>query len=160
MRNLPLWADSEVVAYASFAAMLDVLLNHPTQDPYIKFALGKFGRMDMFYLREIHWSGNRAQCIYYGYFDGGTPAASLAALALLDQTVATHPELTCSAGGRGSVDCVWGRVSNKNDHPDLYHDTCAAALYARRIEEQQLILGGKLKRGHKAFGFTPMDGHS
>jgi len=32
-------------------------------------------------------------------------------------------------------------------------------LYRRRIDEQELIAAGKLKGGHRAFGFWPCEGY-
>jgi len=32
-------------------------------------------------------------------------------------------------------------------------------LYRRRVDEQQRVADGKLKRGHRDFGFWPCEGH-
>ena len=59
---------------------------------------------------------------------------------------------------------VWSRIANKgkqaftNAPREGDYDSCATELYERRLEEQQRILNGKIKRGHKAFDFYPLDG--
>lgn len=148
--------DSLPRTYETLAEMLDVWLAPKTHFLHLAFAVGKYGRQDLFCLRHVQVpEDGRANAIVttVGKFDCWTPEESIAALHVLDDLTATHPEVIFST-------YVWSRIGNKASHPEWFNANCAAALYRRRIHEQERILAGTLKRGHRAFGFYPLEGHA
>ena len=143
--------------YDTLAEMLDVWLAPKTHYLHLEFAAGKYGRQDLLWLRHVQVpEDRRANPIMttVGAFDCSTPEESLAALRVLDDLTATHPEVIFST-------YVWSRIGNQTgSHPEWFNANCAAALYRRRIHEQERILAGTLKRGHRAFGFYPLEGRT
>lgn len=51
--------------------------------------------------------------------------------------------------------CLWKKMTDKKD----CYTGRGLPLYRRRIDEQELIAAGKLKGGHRAFGFWPCEGY-
>jgi hypothetical protein len=138
-----------VPEFRRFSEMIEAFVMHPTPYRIITFAPGKLGRVDLFWLEEFT-SSVPVQRI--GQFQCDTPEATLAVLRVLDDAVTHHPEVCFYKSS-------WHRFANKGEQSDEFAQGVAATLYMRRIYEQSRICDGKLKRGHKAFGFYPLDGY-
>jgi hypothetical protein len=125
----------------------------------IFFEPGKYGRMDNFILWEfgLYRRGRSLQPTYWkriGQFSTDPDTDTLAVLRLLDEAVATDPKLVFDRHFGGS----WTRIADKAEFAKPSTPPISSRLYERRLAEQQLILNGKLKRGHKAFGYYPLEG--
>jgi hypothetical protein len=119
---------------------------------YILFHPGKYGRMDNFELIEVSAPGTGQREVIERI--STDPAnETLAALRLLDAVAMSDPELTYHRKYS-----IWSKCSNKAEIARYLDEPIAARLYEERLSEQQRILAGKLKRGHKAFGYYPLDG--
>jgi hypothetical protein len=73
---------------------------------------------------------------------------TLVALRTLDEIVKTDADIVF-------YEAYWARTAHKADIPA---SKLAAPLYERRLVEQERIGNGSIKRGHKAFGFYPLEG--
>lgn len=125
-----------------FAAM------YAGQGRYISFLVGKYDRTDHFDLVEGALQERRV----LGRLMCWDSAETLAALRVLDEAVRTDATTMFMSG------YLWSNISNKRDYPADDVEHFAVPLYERRLVEQERILKGELKRGHKAFRFYPLEG--
>ena len=51
--------------------------------------------------------------------------------------------------------CIWARMNNRQD----WACRMSLPLYRSRMEEQRRIINGEINRGHRVFGFYPLDGY-
>jgi hypothetical protein len=129
------------------AAMFAALPKAPNR--FIKLLVGAYGRCDMFYLKEGLGDAQRTIADLSLSDD-----ATLAALRSLDHAVKTDDHTVFR-------ETVWFQVSEGKTFADRRE--LAAPLYERRKAEAELMIREEpkreeLKRGHKAFGFYPLDG--
>jgi hypothetical protein len=117
----------------------------------IIFMPGKFGRVDLFTLHERNGQG---EAIATAETQPGEE--TLAFLMKLDEQVRITPQLSCVPASMG-IGMVWQVIGNTIDMHLHKIDNCAE-LYRDRLDQQQRVLEGKIKRGRKAFGFFPLDG--
>jgi hypothetical protein len=75
----------------------------------------------------------------------------------LDRELDQDPTFNVFYNTRQNGCCVWGRELEGKLHSK---SPKMAPIYARRRLEQQRTLDGKMKRGHRAFGFMPPEGYS
>jgi len=113
---------------------------------FISFSVGKHGSADTFTLHEGIW-GDRV----IASFTASSSDQTLAALHVIDEAVRLDDATVWTFDFR-----FCRRTDNKgvNDR-----DYLAAPVYERRMIEQERLLSGEIKHGHKAFGFYPLDGH-
>ena len=119
---------------------------HGDDNAHVRFVPGRFGRTDNFYLVEGQ-PLNRQEVAALMCFNEATTRG---VLRTLDEAVKTDAMTVFFPHY-----AIWKRVANKSDR---HRGALALPLYERRLQEQQRILAGALKRGHKAFGYYPLDG--
>ena len=131
------------------------LISGLTAKGQIRFCPGKYGRVDKFYLEEGGKHPDPQPYICHVDLDTQPGDETLAILRELDRLVTDDPELVASPlyeGGR-----LWFLFPRKDGA--AHTDNDFAALYERRLIEQERLLSGEIKRGHKAFGFMPLEGY-
>jgi hypothetical protein len=115
----------------------------------LHFRPGRYGRVDMFFVRE-YTVARRNYTI--GLFATQPGDDTLAALQALDERVRNDDVTMFSEEAISWIHARSGKLQRHRDEANTAH------LYQRRLREQQLLFAGKIKRGHKAFGFFPLDG--
>src|ERR1700733_1363502 len=138
--------DVEGVEFPDVAAMLAAL----THRRFIRFRPGRYGRVDVFAF-EAGNPGHPPDLI--AELSMWSNAETLAALTSLDQAVVYDDEIIFDENYS-----LWTKIANKSARNR--EEANAAALFERRLIEQKRVLGGEMKRGHRAFGFYPLDGGS
>lgn len=123
----------------------DALLAELTDERYIRFHPGKYGRTDIFYLKE---KGPSFKTV--GEITAWSEEETMSILEKIDQLVMVDRSVSFFAD-----ESAWVRTVD-----DRCGDGLAVPLYRRRLDEQKRILDGEIKRGHKAFGYYPLDGGS
>jgi hypothetical protein len=137
----------------SIRAMLDMM--EPGDWHQIRFEVGKLGRVDRFVLTK----GRPAQSPEeISELLTEPPDETAAVLAVLDQLATIDPHLGLMYNNPRETRyayCLWSKMVDKKD----WATGGVSALYRRRIDEQRRIAAGKLKQGHRAFGFWPREGY-
>jgi hypothetical protein len=118
----------------------------PNTLPLIHFAVGKYGRCDIFWLKKMR-EGNDALAEFSTWDAGQT----LGALRVIDDAVRLDDATVWAKDFRF---CYCNSAKTGADRSRL-----AVPLYERRLDEQERIFKGELKRGSKAFGFFALNGH-
>jgi hypothetical protein len=121
----------------------------------IAFEVGKFGRTDRFVLRREReetreltmWSQEETETV----------------LKILDGLVDSDPEFGVLYNNPHTPHyayCHWCKPTGM-DGKFLAQAKVVRILpiYQRRMHEQKRVVAGTLKRGHRDFGFFPLDGH-
>jgi hypothetical protein len=121
--------------------------------------VAKFGRCDRFILRARAINGRPYRDV--ADYQPESAEETLEILKTLDGLLKTDPTfvLLYASGLRREIKgyCFWYRITGLIGN---IKEPLVAPLYARRILEQKRILDGKIKRGHMAFGFWPLEGFS
>jgi hypothetical protein len=120
----------------------------------IYLEVGRFGRKDRFVL-VLEETVNSRRAIQDLQTEPG--AETFRTIEALDKLVETNQNIgVLYSNCRKRGYCLWVQMTNRND----WAVEKIAPVYQRRIAEQERICASKLKRGHTAFGFLSMEGHS
>jgi hypothetical protein len=123
---------------------------------HVSFQPGKLGRVDRFVLRRGNPGRPPIELMEFitDPDDGGTCRA----LQILDDMVDADPAFAILYNNPRSAKyayCLWERHDDRKDWATVPK---ILPLYQKRLDERQRIYDGTLKRGHKEFGFYPLDG--
>jgi hypothetical protein len=139
-------------------AMLGFLQPSPSQQPgqhQIAFKVGKIGRVDRFVLRIADPSVRRE--VFQLCTEPGAGTENV--LAVLDELVehdATLGMLYNNPRDPRYAYCMWTRMIRRKD----WARCRILPIYRTRMSEQLRICRGDITRGHREFGFLPLDGHA
>jgi hypothetical protein len=127
----------------------------PNDDHYISFEPGKLGRVDRFVLVK---AGPEYRT-EVGSFStqGGEETASV--LRRLDDLLETDPTFVVHYNNASKPQyayCLWRRDDSPSRREPLAK---MLPIYRRRLADREKIFSGKIKRGHKDFGFYPLEGY-
>jgi hypothetical protein len=128
----------------------------PNNDQHIEFEPGKLGRVDRFVLLRAG-PGYRTELLELSTEPGEKTGA---VLKILDDLLKTDPTLRVFYNNpRNSkyAYCLWRR--DDDTAPPECIDAKILPLYTRRMAERERICNGTLKRGHRDFGFYPLEGY-
>jgi hypothetical protein len=146
-----------VVETSDIHAMLEFLRPSRSQQPgqhQVAFEVGKLGRVDRFVLRLADPNVSREVSQLCTEPGQGTEHV----LAVLDELVehdATLGVLYNNPRDPRYAFCLWTRMTNRKD----WARCRILPLYRTRMSERLRMCSGDIARGHREFGFLPLDGH-
>jgi hypothetical protein len=150
--------EARAVPFPEHAPDIHAMVNLLVADDlhHISFAVGKLGRVDRFVLCKGNPGHPPIEILDLSTEpEDGTAAV----LQILDDLVDTDPTFGVMYNNPRDTRyayCLWQRMLDRKER-----ETKAKILpiYRSRMLERRRICNGELKRGHRDFGFFPLEGY-
>jgi len=133
--------------------MIDMLA---IENHHIRFEVGKLGRCDRFSVYRLSADAAPVEVMELQTQHGEETLFILDALDGLVESDADYGVSFNNCLDPRYAYCIWDKGTQRSG---VLEEPKIGPIYRRRMQERERICSGTLKRGHKDFGFFPLDGH-